>query len=85
MSHDFRTQFNDQEWEAILNHALNKDLTIDAVIHQALRAYDLMEKTPGAWDAVNKITREMLGPKLHPDDEPPQGPFYEPGVPTLVR
>lgn len=58
--------FTPREIDWLNNYAGNKDLTIPAAVRQAVRVLSLIEGTPGAWDAINKLTSERLGPKYDP-------------------
>lgn len=59
-------EFSQREIDWLNNYAGNHGLTIPAAVRQAVRVMSLMEGTPGAWDAVNKLAREWLGPKYEP-------------------
>lgn len=58
--------FSPREIDWLNNYAGNKDLTIPAAVRQAVRVLSLVEGTPGAWDAINKLTSDRLGPKYDP-------------------
>lgn len=58
--------FSPREIDWLNNYAGNHGLTVPAAVRQAVRVMSLMEGTPGAWDAVNKLSREWLGPKYEP-------------------
>ena len=61
----FETQLNAQERERLLEYAERKGMSPAAVLRQALRTYDLLEQTPGAYEAVNALTQAQLGSKVH--------------------
>lgn len=58
--------FSVREIDWLNNYAGNKDLSIPAAVRQAVRVLSLIEGTPGAWDAINNLTRGRLGPKYDP-------------------
>lgn len=58
--------FSPREIDWLNNYAGNKDLTVPAAVRQAVRVLSLVEGTPGAWDAINKLTSDRLGPKYDP-------------------
>lgn len=59
-------EFSARELDWLNNYAGNMDLSIEAVVRKAVRVLSLMEGLPGAWDAINALTQEKLGPKYDP-------------------
>lgn len=49
-----------RELKRLEEYEQQKDMSKSAIMRQALRVYDMMEQTPGAYEAVQKITRDKL-------------------------
>lgn len=47
---------NEFELDRLKEYAKAKDMSCDAVLRQALRVYDMCERTPGSYDAVRRLT-----------------------------
>lgn len=50
-------------------HSRKDDMSIDNIIRRAIVTLDLMDETPGAWEAVNRIRDAQLPPKYEPFKE----------------
>jgi hypothetical protein len=57
-------RMGEREKEYVEKYGKEHRLSNDAVIRHAVRVMQLMEVTPGAWDAVNKLNLERLGPRF---------------------
>jgi hypothetical protein len=53
-----------REIDRLQKYATEKDMSLGAVMRQALRTFDMMEQTAGSYDAVRKLELDKLGPML---------------------
>ena len=54
----------ERERDYVEKYGKERDMDNSAVIRHAIRVLNLMDATPGAWDAINRINAERLGPKF---------------------
>ena len=55
MKHNIEVRLDRRETERLLEYEKSKDMSVSAVLRQAFRVYDMMERTPGAYEAVRKL------------------------------
>jgi hypothetical protein len=60
---------NDAELERLFDYAHIKQMSTSGVMRQAFRLYDLVEKTPGLLEHIERTQRELLGPLSAPGAE----------------
>lgn len=63
---EVRVMLNDLELERLFDYAHSKEMSTGGVLRQALRLYDLVEKTPGLLEHIAKVSSERLGPLSAP-------------------
>ncbi len=62
----WKADLNEREGARLLEYAASKEMSTSAVLRQALRVYDLMEQTPGAYEAVRTLGPQF--PLVAPDE-----------------
>jgi hypothetical protein len=67
-------EFNEREIDWLNNYAGNHEMSINGAVRHAVRVLSLMEGTPGAWDAVTRLSDARLGPKYEPMPPLPADP-----------
>lgn len=63
--------FSELELDWLNNYAGNHDLTVEATVRLALRMLSLIEGTPGAREALSRMSSEHLGLRPKYDPMPP--------------
>ena len=69
----FHAKLSHKEAAALYEHCDQQDMSPEALLRHAFITYDTVMKTPGALEAISKLTREMTGPKVlldHPSAPP---------------